>query len=117
MPIPPQPVGMASNDELWRNLCDSDLVRHCSITDFKGMTIGINASHWLETALVATMEELVDHNFEDFMFYVDAILAKVRNFRMAGVEPVMVFEGRRNLLKVLTPLCLSSLLTHSSLTR
>jgi hypothetical protein len=94
------------NEELWRNLCDSETVKHCSITDFKGMTIGINASHWLEIALTATVEELINHNFEDFMFYVDALLSKVRNFRMAGVEPVMVFEGKRNLLKVFLSLSL-----------
>jgi hypothetical protein len=99
------------NEELWRHLCDSDLVKHCSITDFKGMTIGINASHWLETSLVSTVEELIDHNFEDFMFYVDAILSKVRNFRIAGVEPVMVFEGKRNLLKVISSQPFSLLIT------
>jgi hypothetical protein len=93
----------AVNEELWKNLCEHDAVSYCSITDFKGLTIGINVSSWLQKALSGSIEALIDNNFSDYMFYVDQILSKVRNFRMAGVEPVMVFEGRRTLLKVRLP--------------
>jgi hypothetical protein len=89
------------NEELWKHLCEYEAVSYCSITDFKGLTIGINASSWLQKALSSSIEALIDNNFSDYMFYVDQILSKVRNFRIAGVEPVMVFEGRRTLLKVL----------------
>lgn len=100
---------MIPHEEYWRQFLDPDMVKHCSITDFKGMTIGINSTNWLVKALLASMEGLIDNHFKDYMFYVDQILSKVRNFRIAGVEPVMVFEGRQNLLKVKPSQHLSSL--------
>lgn len=42
----------------------------------------------------------MDLDFKDHMFYADFLLYRTRNFRIAGVEPVMVFGGRRNNLKV-----------------
>ena len=39
--------------------------------------------------------------FNDSQFYVDFILSRARSLREAGVEPVLVFDGKRNNLKVL----------------
>jgi hypothetical protein len=46
-------------------------------------------------------EHLVDSKLMDYMLYVDFILSRTRNFRLAGVEPVMVFDGRREFTKVI----------------
>jgi hypothetical protein len=43
----------------------------------------------------------MDLNFEDHMLYVDFLVTRTRNFRLCGVEPVLVFDGKRNHLKVL----------------
>ena len=55
---------------------------------------------WLSKAVYYSTEEVVDANFKDYMFYVDFLLARTRKFRVAGVEPVMVFNGKSNPLSV-----------------
>ena len=37
----------------------------------------------------------------DAQFYVDFVLSRARGLREQGVEPVFVFDGKRNNLKVL----------------
>jgi len=36
----------------------------------------------------------------DYNLFVDFLLARARNFTLSGVDPVFVFDGRRNNLKV-----------------
>ena len=38
--------------------------------------------------------------FNDYQFYVDYIMTRTRSLREAGVEPILVFDGKRNNLKV-----------------
>ena len=71
-----------------------------SISEFKGLSIAINASFWLLQSLHSLIEDLLDQEMKDLLFYVDSILMRVRNFRIVGVEPVMVFNGKRNIIKV-----------------
>lgn len=42
----------------------------------------------------------MDLNFEEHLLYVDFLITRTRNFRLCGVEPVLVFDGKRNSLKV-----------------
>ncbi len=42
----------------------------------------------------------MDLNFQDNLLYVDFLITRTRNFRLCGVEPVLVFDGKRNALKV-----------------
>lgn len=73
------------------------------IEDLRGKRVAIDCSIWLHKALYASAEDLMDANFEDHQHYVDFILARIRNLVLAcGVIPVVVFDGRRNLLKDLT---------------
>jgi hypothetical protein len=72
-----------------------------SVAEYKGLSVGIDVSAWLLKALIGGSDQLVDLQFKDYMLYVDFILARTRNFRLSGVEPVMVFEGRKQYMKVL----------------
>jgi 5'-3' exonuclease len=45
-------------------------------------------------------QDYVDSGFEDAQFYVDYILFRARSLRDMGVEPILVFDGKRNNLKV-----------------
>ena len=47
----------------------------------------------------------MDLNFEEHLLYVDFLITRTRNFRLCGVEPVLVFDGKRNSLKVCVSLC------------
>jgi hypothetical protein len=74
-----------------------------------GKRVAIDASSWLHKAIFATAAECLDLNFEEHLLYVDFIVTRTRNFRLCGVEPVLVFDGKRHHMKV--PFCT---LTHSS---
>lgn len=58
---------------------------------------------WLHKAIFATAEESMDLGFEEHLLYVDFLITRTRNFRLCGVEPVMVFDGKRSCLKVSLP--------------
>ena len=69
---------------------------------------------WLHKAIFATAEESLDLDFEEHLLYVDFLITRTRNFRLCGVEPVLVFDGKRSILKVrvilLSNICLLSAL-------
>lgn len=50
--------------------------------------------------MFATAEDWVDSNCTDSQLYVDFMLTRVRNVQACGVTPIMVFDGKRNNLKV-----------------
>ena len=54
---------------------------------------------WLHKGLYSAAEDFVDSGFRDAQLYVDFIVSRARNFRNCGVEPVLVFDGKRNNLK------------------
>lgn len=49
----------------------------------------------------AAAEDFVDSGMEDSQLYVDFVLKRLFNLKAVGVEPIVVFDGRRNNLKVL----------------
>jgi hypothetical protein len=55
---------------------------------------------WLHKAIFATAEESMDLDFGEHLLYVDFLITRTRNFRLCGVEPVLVFDGKRSILKV-----------------
>lgn len=95
------------------------------ITDFKGQRIAIDSSGWLHKGLFAAAEDIVDTGIDSELYF-DFLLARARNFILngiqtmnyctshtphveltetlprysIGVEPVFVFDGKRNNLKV-----------------
>ena len=71
-----------------------------NIGDFSGKRLAIDASGWLHKAVFATAEDWVDSNCTDSQLYVDFVLTRVRNVQACGVTPIMVFDGKRNNLKV-----------------
>ena len=77
----------------------SAVVEVANISEFAGQRIAIDASGWLHKGLYGAAEDYVDSNFFDNQLYVDFILSRVRHFLMMGVEPVVVFDGRRSILK------------------
>lgn len=74
------------------------------LCNLAGKRVAIDASSWLHKAIFATAEESLDLNFEEHMLYVDFIVTRTRNFRLCGVEPILVFDGKRHRLKVLISL-------------
>lgn len=69
---------------------------------FKGKRIAIDASGWLHKGIFTAAEDFVDSNFEDYQLYVDWIINRLRNMRDFGIEPVLVFDGKRSVLKAET---------------
>jgi len=69
------------------------------LCDFKGQRVAIDASGWLHKAVFAVAEDMVDTQFNDSQLYVDYILYRAKAMRDMGVEPVLVFDGKRHLLK------------------
>lgn len=70
------------------------------ITLFQGKRVAIDTSGWLHKGLFAVAEDFIDSEFEDHnQLYVDYIVFRVRSLRDLGVEPVLVFDGKRHLLK------------------
>ncbi len=87
-------------------MCIKDLIKVLysdfklrSIGEFKGHRIAIDTRFWLQKAISTSIEEFVDSGL-DQLFYVDFMMARARNFRIAGIEPVFVFEGRPSAFKV-----------------
>lgn len=74
------------------------------LRDFANKRVAIDASGWLHKALYTVTEDLIDSNFVDNKLYVDQIIAKIRNIESCGLKVVMVFDGKRNNLKVSIPL-------------
>lgn len=52
---------------------------------------------WILQALHSTLDITIDLKYEDYMFYVDFLICRARNFRLAGVEPIFVFAGERTI--------------------
>ena len=77
----------------------SAAVENSEISEFAGQRIAVDASSWLHKGLYGAAEDYVDSNFSDNQLYVDFILTRVRQFMIMGVEPVMVFDGKRSILK------------------
>ena len=71
------------------------LVLFLSITQFELIFVA-----WLHKAIFATAEESMDLDFGEHLLYVDFLITRTRNFRLCGVEPVLVFDGKRSNLKV-----------------
>ena len=83
------------------------------IKSFSGCRLAVDASGWLHKAVFATAEDFIMHAFNgritsernfdnaNSQLFVDVIISKVNMLRCHGIEPVLVFDGRRNTLKVL----------------
>jgi exonuclease-1 len=69
------------------------------ISTFKGWKVAVDVSGWLHKGLYGAAEDLVDSNFVDSQLYVDYVLNRVAILQGMGIEPVLVFDGRRNCLK------------------
>ena len=69
------------------------------LQQLKGQRVAIDASGWLHKAIYAAAEDFIDTQFNDSQLYVDYILHRCKSMRDMGVEPVMVFDGKRHLLK------------------
>jgi 5'-3' exonuclease len=80
-----------------------------------GKRVAIDASSWLHKAIFATAAEYLDLNFEEHMLYVDFIVTRTRNFRLCGVEPVLVFDGKRHHMKVLLDVSTRNLISYVSI--
>lgn len=76
------------------------ITKKMHLKDFVHKRVAIDASGWLHKALYTVTEDLIDSNFVDNKLYVDHIVAKVRNIESCGLKVVMVFDGKRNNLKV-----------------
>lgn len=81
----------------------------CSYDNFKGKSVAIDGSGiisyyvsyapsydagWIQKTLLSTIDELIDVDFADYKVYVDYMLVRIRNFRLHGIEPIVVFDGR-----------------------
>lgn len=64
------------------------------------MSIAIDASGWLHKALYAVVEDYIDSGLQDSQLYVDFILMRINELKSFGINPVMVFDGKRSYLKV-----------------
>jgi 5'-3' exonuclease len=71
-----------------------------NISDFAGKRLAIDASGWLHRALFAVAEDWVDSNCKDNQLYVDHVVSHAKFLLSRNVTPVLVFDGRRNILKV-----------------
>lgn len=68
--------------------------------DFRGMRVAVDASSWLHKALYVVCEDIVDSGFQDAQLYVDYILIRLNELKSCGIDPVLVFDGKRSHLKV-----------------
>ena len=71
-----------------------------NIADFAGKRLAVDASGWLHKAVYATAEDWVDSNCTDSQLYVDFLITRVKNLQSCNITPVLVFDGKRNTLKV-----------------
>ena len=69
------------------------------ISEYKGWKVAIDVSGWLHKGLYGAAEDFVDSGFVDSQLYVDYVLNRVAILQGMGIEPVLVFDGRRNCLK------------------
>ena len=75
------------------------IVVDSNIREFKGKRVAIDASGWMHKGLYGVAEDFVDSKFVDSQLYVDFILSRIRHFHTLDVEPVLVFDGKRNIMK------------------
>ena len=87
-----------AKDQLTRHIVENLSSEHkFPLERLKGKCLAIDASCWLRKSLsTVSIDDLISTDFVDYMLYVDFLLVRVRNFRMSGIEPVMVFDGRRH---------------------
>ena len=71
------------------------------IGNFRGSRVAIDVSGWLHRGLYSVVEDYIDNcdGVKDNQFYVDYILNRIKGLRDVGVEPILVFDGKRNSLK------------------
>eukprot|EP01035_Chromulina_nebulosa_P025593 gene25593-33415_t len=82
--------------------CLQPLTVERNINEFKGMSIAVDASGWLHRGLYAAVEDIIDSNMKDSQLYVDFIIMRVTELKAYGVDPVLVFDGKRNYMKAET---------------
>jgi hypothetical protein len=71
-----------------------------NIGDFAGKRLAIDASGWLHKAVYTTAEDWIESNCGDSQLYVDVIITRLKQLQGLNITPVMVFDGKRNTLKV-----------------
>jgi 5'-3' exonuclease len=71
-----------------------------NISDFSGKRLAIDASGWLHKAVYTIAEDWVDSNCTDSQLYVDVIITRLKQLQSHNIVPIMVFDGKRNALKV-----------------
>lgn len=84
--------------DLLRNF--ESISKHQNINDYKNKRIAVDASGWLHKALYATTEDWINSDCTDTQLYVDFMITRVKNLQQCGVNVVLVFDGKRNHLKV-----------------
>ena len=61
------------------------------ISEFGGKRIAIDGVEWLQKGMQSCVEDIVDMDIDVYL-YIDFVLARARNLRLCGVEPVFVFS-------------------------
>jgi len=82
-----------------------------AIETFSGCRLAVDASGWIHKAVFASAEDFIVHAIQQPItqpfdgsnseLFVDVMVNKVCKLRAQGIEPVFVFDGRRNILKVI----------------
>ena len=85
--------------DLLRNF--ENISKHQNINEYKNKTIAIDASGWLHKAVYATTEDWINSNCTDTQLYVDFMVTRIKNLQQCGIKVVLVFDGKRNHLKVI----------------
>lgn len=80
------------------------------IKSFSGCRLAVDASGWLHKAVFASAEDFIMHAIlqptsqifdgSNSELFVDIMINKVCKLRGQGIEPIFIFDGRRNALKV-----------------
>lgn len=86
------------------------------ISSFSGKRLAIDASGWLHKAVFATTEDFIMHesirpastdfNCANSELFVDFFIHRVLKLQAHQIDLIVVFDGRRNALKVGFYLCM-----------
>jgi exonuclease-1 len=76
-----------------------DAIVRTSLTTMKGSRIAVDVSGWLHKSIYTFAHEFILNGFRDNQLYVDFIIGRVLKLKEEKIEAILVFDGKRNILK------------------
>lgn len=76
-----------------------DAIVRTSLTTMKGTRVAVDVSGWLHKSIYTFAHEFVSNGFQDNQLYVDFIIGRVLKLKEEKIEAILVFDGKRNILK------------------